>query len=81
MATVSGYSSTVALSLDIQGESIPLAQVAPNRFIVQDACERRDPCEAMLNIVVDGEVDTTAIRLPDGIPGPGVWVAYEATSS
>jgi hypothetical protein len=59
------HSATVTLTLVIEDREIPLSQAAHDFAIVRDFVEL-PPCDAELEMVIDGHVDRVSVRLPQG---------------
>ena len=67
MATLqNGYSSYVRLELRLNGQTLQVAQVAPDWCIVVDAIDY-PPCDAELVMYVDDHRRTWQVKLPGGI--------------
>jgi hypothetical protein len=76
MSTDGGYSACVNLRLTIGGRQLALSHVGPGEIIVRDDCQALAPCDAQIEVTVDGRVSRKQVFLPFGIPGPSQRIAY-----
>ena len=76
MATASGYSARVALTLVVDGVQLALSHVGPSTVVIRDECEPSPPCNAELIIQVEDSVQTSTVFLMNGISGPREPVEY-----
>jgi len=72
-----GYSATVEGFLLVGDSRFRLAKTNHEKFILSEPCELPPGTEAAFEIIVDGDVDTTRITLPDGIVLGQGYVRYE----
>ena len=61
-----GHSADVAISLLLNGYSMPVAQLGPG-FLLLDAPTDHPPCVASIALRVDQSERRWDVRLPDGI--------------
>ncbi|HUY35655.1 MAG TPA: hypothetical protein VMV69_23125 [Pirellulales bacterium] len=61
-----GYSSNVRLELRLNGNTLQVAQVAPDWCILMDTIDH-PPCDAELVMYIDDHRRTWQVKLPDGI--------------
>jgi len=61
-----GHSADVRISLVVNGDSIPVAQLGPG-FLLLDAAIERPPGSASIILRVDQREERWNVRLPDGI--------------
>jgi hypothetical protein len=71
-----GYSAHVELTLVVDGERLPVAQVGPESLILRNASEL-EPCFADLIIRIDDTVDNYRIAIYDGASQSNPIVKYE----
>jgi hypothetical protein len=71
-----GYSAHVELTLVVDGERLPVAQVGPEAFILRNARELA-PCFADLIVRIDDTVHNYRIAVYDGASQSNPIVKYE----
>jgi hypothetical protein len=64
---ISGYSSTVVLTLIVCGAELALSHVGSSHVIVRGAVESFPSGEAYLVVSVDGKKESRPVVLPEGI--------------
>jgi hypothetical protein len=60
------HSADVAISLLINGNSLPVAQLGPD-FLLLDVVADHPPCDAIVKLRVDNVERQWSVRLPHGI--------------
>ncbi len=71
-----GYSAHVELTLVVDGERLPVAQVGPESIILRNAREL-EPCFADLIVQIDDSVHNYRIVIYDGASQSNPIVKYE----
>ncbi len=61
-----GYSAYVKITLILNGESIPVAQIGPG-FLFLDAPVDHPPCDGSVVLQIDQSERRWNVHLPDGI--------------
>jgi hypothetical protein len=62
----SGHSALVKMHLFFNRSSVPIAQMGPD-FIILEATAESQPCDAVLELNIDGRQRRWEINLPQGI--------------
>jgi hypothetical protein len=73
---VTPYSSEVKLTLLVSGHELNVAQVSKDFLILRERVVIAGPCNAVLAISIDGEVDNQKLQLPCGIDAESERIAY-----
>ena len=63
----SAYSATVEIRLVVEGSFLNIAQVGPSFAIRRNSVHRVPAGYGRLDVVIDGEVTSSSVYLPDGI--------------
>jgi len=61
-----GFSSQVQMRLNVNGFSLPIAQLGPDFLILRDPIDH-EPCAARISLSVDGDESHRNVRLHEGI--------------
>jgi len=61
-----GFSSQVQMRLNVNGFSLPIAQLGPDFLILREPIDH-EPCVARISLSVDGDVSHRSVRLHEGI--------------
>lgn len=75
-----GCSSRVAMQLQVNGSSLPIAQMGPD-FLLLDKPIDHPPCEATIVLSVDDSERRRPVRLPDGLAAGHERVAIARVSN
>jgi hypothetical protein len=62
------------MSLLVNGQRLSVSQLGPD-FLILDEVEVQPPCEAVIEMRVDDELDQWPVRLPEGIASTHVPLA------
>ena len=78
MATpaLDGYSSSVAIHLEIDGQRLAVAQIGPDSLILRSPTEIARSTRATLIINIDGRIEQEEIVLPEGATKDMVLIPY-----
>jgi hypothetical protein len=75
------FSADVSLTLRLANRELPLAQVGPDFFIVQDDVGTFAPQDGMLIVKIDESIESTPIHILDPITGADCRTRYACLSA
>jgi hypothetical protein len=75
-----GHSAIVNMQLRFNGTAIPIARMGPDYIVVHSTVDY-PPCEATIEMSVDGSESRWNVRLPNGISAAAKRVALAAPGS
>ncbi len=76
MASASGYSTQVALTLVVNGQQLAVSHVGNSGLRIDEPCDPIPATQATLVVSIDDKTEERSIYLPDGVPGPGEFVQF-----
>jgi hypothetical protein len=74
--TMDGYSSSVAIHLEIDGQRLDVAQIGPDSLILRSPTEIAPSTSATLVINIDGRIERDEIVLHEGATKDMVLIPY-----
>ena len=74
MTHLEPHSAEVEMSLLVNGKRLSVGQLGPD-FLILDEVVAQQPCEAVIEMRVDDDLDQWSVRLPEGIASPRVPLA------
>jgi hypothetical protein len=74
--SIDGYSSAIAIHLEVNGQKLAVAQVGPETLILRRPAEIPPSSAAVLVINIDGRIERDQIVLPYGANMDAKLVSY-----